>query len=446
MDLQMKLCDSVTGSLNRTPSFNLKMFRKSVDESNSEESRKIRRHTPVGSGEYSVGCWDMMCGGPTEKGSFFRLFYPVEKTDIYKRDKQWPLWLPRKQYGEGYADILTKNPKIKVVGKLLNWMGGDVYVPALWQGPLCPSNTQFPVVIFSHGLGGNRTTNTTVCCELASQGFIVASLEHRDGSASMTYHLTEQVNKHNVTTSGESNTRPHHRPAVHRTHLYSEEWKPFEWFEPWDDFTYRNKQVHHRADEVIRALETLILLHNGKEVHNIMRTHFNTKQFMNRLDLSRVVVMGHSFGGATTLCTLSKDKRFRLGVVLDGWMHPLDERVYEDTQQPVLMINMESFQWKTNVEQMMRLLSQDKENRRMITIKGTCHQSVTDFQFLVNKTVGRVLDVRHRLSPKVAMSLTNKASLGFIRKHLGLKSKDTHEDLLCGDHDHIIVGTNVDLS
>lgn len=58
---------------------------------------------------------------------------------------------------------------------------GDVYVPALWQGPLCPSNTQFPVVIFSHGLGGNRTTNTTVCCELASQGFIVASLEHRYG-------------------------------------------------------------------------------------------------------------------------------------------------------------------------------------------------------------------------------------------------------------------------
>ena len=62
----------------------------------------------------------------------------------------------------------------------------------------------------------------------------------------MTYRLTEQVNKHNVTTSGESNTRPHHRHSVHRTHLYSEEWKPFEWFDPWDDFTYRNKQVRYR--------------------------------------------------------------------------------------------------------------------------------------------------------------------------------------------------------
>lgn len=59
----------------------------------------------------------------------------------------------------------------------------------------------------------------------------------------------------------------------------------------------------------------------------------------------------------------------RLGVVLDGWMHPLDEKVYEDIKQPVLMINMESFQWKTNVEQMIRLLSQDEENRKMITIK-----------------------------------------------------------------------------
>lgn len=117
----------------------------------------------------------------------------------------------------------------------------------------------------------------------------------------------------------------------------------------------------------------------------------------------------------------------------------------------------------------------------IVYFRGTCHQSVTDFQFLVNKAVGRVLDVRYTLSPKIAMSLTNKASLGFIRKHLGdlivlieiyiiytfvyasqvvlcffnpkfryyfvgLQGKDTHEDVLSGDHDLIIKGTNVDMS
>lgn len=47
-----------------------------------KEKEKIRRHLPIGTGDYSVGCLDIMCDH-SEKGSFFRLYYPIEKTDIY---------------------------------------------------------------------------------------------------------------------------------------------------------------------------------------------------------------------------------------------------------------------------------------------------------------------------------------------------------------------------
>lgn len=50
--------------------------------------------------------------------------------------------------------------------------------------------------------------------------------------------------------------------------------------------------------------------------------------------------LGHSFGGATTLLTLAKDTRFKMGLVLDGWLFPIrDEELAADVKQPVLFIN-----------------------------------------------------------------------------------------------------------
>lgn len=396
-----------------------------------KEKEKIRRHLPVGSGQFSVGCLDIMCKH-SEKSSFFRLYYPIEKTDIYKRDKQWPLWLPRKQYGIGYASFIGRNKKL--FGKMFNWMGGDVYVPAIWQHSPLNSGKPYPVVIFSHGIGGNRTCNTTVCCELASQGYIVAAVEHRDGSASMTYQLIENIQR----AVNVSHSNGHH---IHRTHSYTEKWMEFDRSPPrWDDYDFRNKQVHQRSEECILALDVLTDLNKGATILNQLGGNYNLKLFKGLLDFSKVSMVGHSFGGSTTVCTLSKDKRFRVGVMLDGWMHPLDEEVYGNITQPLLMINMETFQWQENVDQMQRLQKDFSVQRPMITIKGTCHQSVTDFQFLVKKTLGKFMDVRHELSPKIAIDISNKATIGFIRKQFGETGKETYDSIISGANEYVVSG------
>lgn len=38
---------------------------------------------------------------------------------------------------------------------------------------------RFPVIVFSHGLGGMRLVSSGFVCDLASHGYVVASVEHR---------------------------------------------------------------------------------------------------------------------------------------------------------------------------------------------------------------------------------------------------------------------------
>ena len=41
------------------------------------------------------------------------------------------------------------------------------------------TSSSLPVVMFSHGVAGMRTTYSAVCCDLASHGYLVAAIEHR---------------------------------------------------------------------------------------------------------------------------------------------------------------------------------------------------------------------------------------------------------------------------
>ncbi|KAM4701959.1 platelet-activating factor acetylhydrolase 2, cytoplasmic-like [Discoglossus pictus] len=274
---------------------------------------------------------------------------------------------------------------------------GHPALPVTWNSPFVSGNDRKPLVIFSPGLRAIRTVYSAVCMELASQGFLVAVIEHRDGSACATYHY------------GDAPDEP-----------LQEIWVPFRKVEPgMKEFYLRNYQLHYRASECVRAVQTLRDIDIGKEVSNILQTDFILQSLKDRIDFGRVAVMGHSFGGASALLNLAKDNIFRCAVALDAWMFPLKNNVYPHIQKPVLFINSETFQTAQNVQKMMRLKFENKENK-ILTVLGSDHQNQTDFAFLTGSLVNKIFGLNGKIDPQQCMEVNVVAALNFLQKHLDL--------------------------
>ncbi|XP_026274506.1 platelet-activating factor acetylhydrolase [Frankliniella occidentalis] len=349
---------------------------------------------PKPEGPYIPGCIDVMTEYSPE-GCFFRLFYPssLEKTV----EEKWVPWIDHPIYARGFAFILGV---YYFVLRLYVWLvSGTPYIPAVWAAPLCKQKEKFPVVVFSHGLGACKFFYSGTYTELASQGFVVAALEHRDTSACATYYYASPQDH----LQSKKTWIKHHKMGFGL-----------------ENFPARVKQVRQRAVECSRTLDLLEHINAGQNIKNLATDNFPLDAFKGQLNFEKAVMMGHSFGGASALLTLYKDHRFKYGVILDSWMYTLKDEpdMPGSIKQPLIFINTETFHIDSNITTMQKFIDhpQDAE-RHLYTIRMTTHENQTDTVHIV----GYWLDwFMKKIDPVLASRLNHALILRFLNQHIGL--------------------------
>ncbi|KAK6496666.1 hypothetical protein TWF481_001656 [Arthrobotrys musiformis] len=118
----------------------------------------------------------------------FRIFYPAalkgQATGV-----QGANWVPspRKEYVAAYCRFAGAG---EFLANVLSYIPRHLYyiqIPAYSNHNLLGFPSKFPVVVFSHGLGGTRNTYSYITASLAAYGCVVFCPEHRDGSAPATF-------------------------------------------------------------------------------------------------------------------------------------------------------------------------------------------------------------------------------------------------------------------
>ncbi|RAV19583.1 alpha/beta hydrolase family protein [Paenibacillus contaminans] len=153
---------------------------------------------------------------------------------------------------------------------------GLVKTHSMLEADLSDSESRYPVLIFSHGMNGYRNQNMFQVEELASHGYIVLGIDYAYEAAVTVY--------------------PDGRAALSKT----------------DPGLTSMAQYDEHIPLWVGDAEFVL-----NQVENLNRND-STGRFTGKLDVERIGMLGHSFGGTVTTQVLATDSRVKAALSMDG--------------------------------------------------------------------------------------------------------------------------------
>lgn len=328
------------------------------------------------SGQWQVGVSDLIWDTPSQSGIIAKVWYPTNRDRV--------IYSP---YIGKIGGKLSTNPVINLAFKLIfsHLLLGHANVPASIDAALSQSQANFPVIIFSSGLGIN-ILNTFHALEFASHGFIVVGINHPGLSTSTMLVDGSQIGIEQEIVDG-----------LHQPDLLV------------------SKIAVNQANQISMAIDRVIEM-------NSMNDSFLDR----KIDTDRIFAIGHSIGGSASFVACGKDRRISKAIDLDGYFY-MDEIDLSCTEKDFLLVlsNREKYTIDDGKSQATHqaMMAKDKirihqlaDNANFKTLKldSASHFSFLDLPLMVNpklrKTIGLVGDT----DPLVILSKTSRIAIDFF--------------------------------
>jgi pimeloyl-ACP methyl ester carboxylesterase len=210
-----------------------------------------------------------------------------------------------------------------------------------WNAPIADGVR--PVVLFTPGYTATATDYTFLLEDLASRGYVVASISHTYEATAVEFPAGRLAR------------------SVVGSHLGG---------------PVRRKGWSMSSAVVVRLLDLKAVL-NEIERLNARRD----SPFAGKLDVAKIVIAGHSLGGLTAFLGTEFDPRLKAAVMLDGFV---PDALGSASRKPVLILAAGRQRWDAGE---CRLWSNLQGPRLAVNLRGTEHVALSDWIWLTPNAV-----------------------------------------------------------
>jgi predicted dienelactone hydrolase len=176
-----------------------------------------------------------------------------------------------------YLDGLAKRPdKLGAIPTQIIDRYDQIDTHAIREAPLSTAEDRWPVVLFLPGNGASRSFYTSLITHIASLGYVVLAIDHPYDA------MITQLANGTVVTDIEQSLPP-----------------------DFDRLQFMAHRTQTRIADVKFVLDELI-------------KRASAAPFFSQLDVDRIVIAGHSLGGASGAMAMAFDPRIKAAVNIDG--------------------------------------------------------------------------------------------------------------------------------
>lgn len=345
---------------------------------------------PEPSGDYAIGTiskniidearTETLNGATTEKREVaINVWYPVDKAEVEQQPKEpYP-----PQVGEAISLVFG-------LPKQLFSHVSEIDTHVVSNANLSNNESSYPVVLFSPGIRSTRFQSMTTIEELVSRGYIVVGMDHPYTSA------------HVKLASGQD-----------------------AFYDPTPTFDTSRELYDFNVEGVgIRAADVTFVL-DQLEIWNKQDSLFT-----NRLDMNRIGMFGHSYGGATTVEAMTLDERIRAGVSLEGgfwgsvahtglkqpFMYIMSHKT-EQSLDPTSGVK-EAVSYEEFLPDLQSVMEKNTNDTYYLTVDHFYHQSFTDIALISPLLFSKDMDAVHSVD-------ITRSYVGAFFDHY-LKGKQNH--------------------